>query len=144
MSFLPKATITHSIRNREHLVQATELAQTNHRISAAIRFLRDNLSLESSPESIAIKVGLSTSRLCSLFKETTGLSLGKYTKLLRLETARDLFETGFPAVQEVMCKVGIHDPSHFNRDFKNAYGVTPAKYRDRRSEPSLNLGIVSE
>ena len=105
------------------------MAQTNRRIEAVVIFLQANIHLDLPPEAIAKEAGLSQPRLRTLFKESTGIPLGQYLKLLRLETARRLLENGFPAVQEVMDKVGIQDPSHFNRDFKATYGVTPAKYR---------------
>lgn len=133
MSFLSKAITARHAQTRELFTQAGLPAHADHRMAAAIRFLQDHLSLEPAPEIVAKEVGLSASRLCSLFKEHTGLSLGKYAKLLRLETARTLLETGYPTLQEVMDKVGIHDPSHFNRDFKAAYGVTPARYRSQTS-----------
>lgn len=144
MSFLSKATTARYTHTHEQFTQATTLTQTDRRMAAAVRFLQASLSHDPAPETIAAQVGLSASRFCSLFREQTGIPLGKYLKLLRLETARDLLETGYPTIQEVMGKVGIHDPSHFNRDFKEAYGVTPAKYRRQTSRSAEHLGTVSE
>lgn len=144
MSFLSKATTAHRAQIRDQFTQATTLAQTDRRMAAAVRILQANPSLAPTPETIAQQVGLSASRFCSLFKEHTGIPLGKYLKLLRLETARTLLETGYPTLQEVMDKAGIQDLSHFNRDFKAAYGVTPAKYRCQTSRSSEHSGTVGE
>lgn len=144
MSFLSKAQTARRAQTRERFSQATLLAQTDRRMVAAIHFMHDNLSLEPSPETIAQQVGLSASRFCTLFKEHTGVPLGKYLKLLRLETARTLLETDFPTIQEVTDQVGINDLSHFNRDFKATYGVTPAQYRRQASRGSENLASVGE
>lgn len=144
MSFLSKATTAYRTQIRDQFTQATTLAQTDRRMAAAVRFLQANPSLAPTPETISQHVGLSASRFCSLFKEHTGIPLGKYLKLLRLETARTLLETGYPTIQEVMDHVGIYDPSHFIRDFKATYGVTPAKYRSHALRNSENLGSVSD
>ncbi|MBS1792148.1 MAG: helix-turn-helix transcriptional regulator [Acidobacteria bacterium] len=79
-------------------------------------------------ESIALQVNLSASRLRGLFRKETGLPLAHFVKLLRLETAHQLLTTEFLTIKEVMAKTGIRDHSHFNRDFKLFYGVTPSQY----------------
>jgi transcriptional regulator GlxA family with amidase domain len=61
-----------------------------------------------------------------------GTSPERYLARLRLEKAKDLLETEFLTVKEVMHAVGINDPSCFNRSFKTAFGVTPAKCRKRK------------
>jgi AraC-like DNA-binding protein len=43
--------------------------------------------------------------------------------------ARNLLETTFLNIKEIMNKVGVKDESHFVRDFKVICGVTPAQYR---------------
>ncbi|HEX9001301.1 MAG TPA: AraC family transcriptional regulator [Blastocatellia bacterium] len=144
MSFLSKATAAHCAQIAEQLNQAKKLAQTNRRIETVIEFLQANVHLDLPLDFIAKEAGLSSPRLRGLFKESTGISLGHYLKLLRLETARRLLEDGFPTIQEVMDRVGIHDLSHFNRDFKAVYEVTPAKYRDHYRRNLDILDIVSE
>ncbi len=100
------------------------------RIRKTIELLRANLHLTLSLAAIARIVNLSESRLRCLFSEVTGLSLAHFVKLLRLEAARRMLATEFLTVKEVMARTGIKDPSHFNRDFKTAFGVTPAQYRN--------------
>jgi AraC-like DNA-binding protein len=46
-----------------------------------------------------------------------------------MERARLLLESTPLAVVEVMRQVGLSDPSHFARDFRNAYGLSPRAYR---------------
>lgn len=108
----------------------SETSLPDARIQKTIELLQTNLQLSLSLETIAQTVNLSPSRLRALFAEITGLPLAHYVKLLRLETARHLLATEFLTVKEVMAKTGIKDASHFNRDFKQAYGVNPAQYRN--------------
>jgi hypothetical protein len=46
-----------------------------------------------------------------------------------MERAGDLLETSFLSVKEIAHAVGLNDESHFVRDFKTIYGVTPTRYR---------------
>ncbi len=103
---------------------------TDPRIRTMIEYLRNNLHRNLSLAIMARAVNLSESRLRCLFSEVTGLPLAYYIKLLRLEAARQLLATEYLTVKEVMAKTGIKDSSHFNRDFKSAYGVTPSQYRN--------------
>jgi len=74
-------------------------------------------------------INLSPSRFSRMFKAQTGISPMQYVKLFRLKRARELLETTWMSVKEVMFKVGISDPSHFVRDFRRMYGMPPGQHR---------------
>ena len=74
-------------------------------------------------------VNLSPSRLRYLFKKEIGVAPAHYLRAFRLEQAKELLETTFLSVKEIIRSVGINDQSHFIREFKKSYGVTPAQYR---------------
>lgn len=61
-------------------------------------------------------------------KEITGISPNKYLMLQRMKKAADLLADGEMNVSEVSYRVGIQDPSYFNKCFKAQYGVVPSKY----------------
>lgn len=103
------------------------------RIKKTIEFLESNLHCNLSLETIARNVNLSPSYLRALFCEVTGCPLAEYVKQMRMEAARHLLATEFLTIKEVLAQTGIKDPSHFNRDFKLKYGVTPAQYRNRNT-----------
>jgi AraC-like DNA-binding protein len=86
---------------------------------------------------MAETVNLSPWWLCHLFKADMGTSPDRFLVRVRLEKAKALLETSFLSVKEVMAEVGICDPGYFSRSFKSAYGVTPARWRERpqRDEP---------
>jgi AraC-like DNA-binding protein len=46
-----------------------------------------------------------------------------------MERAKDLLESSFLSVKEIAYQVGLNDESHFVRDFKSTYGLSPAIYR---------------
>jgi len=74
-------------------------------------------------------VNVSSSRLRHIFKEETGVTPAQYLRMLRMKRAKVLLETTFLRVKEVSISVGIDYDVSFVREFKKAYGVTPAKYR---------------
>lgn len=112
------------------LSQARSRAASDRRLMKVIETVQNNLQLELSLEELARSVNLSLSRLRHLFKEVTDVALSQFIKLLRIERAAYLLETGFLTLKVVMDKVGIKDESHFIRDFKTVYGMTPARYRN--------------
>jgi transcriptional regulator GlxA family with amidase domain len=57
------------------------------------------------------------------------MSPRQFLKTVRLQAARDLLETTFLSVKEVMARAGYNDPSHFVRDFEKMFGESPYRYR---------------
>jgi AraC-like DNA-binding protein len=103
----------------------------DQRVQQAIRLMQENLSRKLIPGEIASAVNLSLAHLRYLFKEETGKSPAQYLRALRMREAGRLLETTFLNVKEVMHRIGVQDESHFTRDFKKVYGMTPAQYRSR-------------
>lgn len=99
------------------------------RIQKALILMENNLHKKQSFKQTAQSVNLSLWHLHHLFKEEMEISPAKYLKHIRMQRASHLLETGFLTVKEIMLKVGAQDESHFIRDFKKMYGVTPVRYR---------------
>jgi AraC-like DNA-binding protein len=78
---------------------------------------------------LAQSVNLSTTRLWYLFKAETGSPPGRYLKTLRMQDASTLLVDTFLSVKEIVARVGFTDESHFVKDFKRIFGVTPTEYR---------------
>ena len=103
----------------------------DQRVQKAIRLMQENLSRNLIPGEIALAVNLSLAHLRYLFKAETGQSPAQYLRSLRMQEAGRLLKTTFLSVKEVMHRIGVRDESHFTRDFKKVYGMTPAQYRTR-------------
>ena len=103
----------------------------DYRIIEVIEFIESNLQNELELSDIAELVGLSPSRVRHIFTAAVGLSPMRYMRLRRLQKAKVLLEETLLSVKEIMVKVGLNDASHFVRDFRNEYGLTPKRYRSR-------------
>jgi len=103
----------------------------NPRVQAAMKYLEEHLDQEVSVDEVARFVKLSASHLSHLFKAETGSPPMQCLRSLRRQKAKQLLESTFLSVKEIMRKVGIADESHFSRDFKKAFGASPLRYRER-------------
>jgi AraC-like DNA-binding protein len=99
------------------------------RVEKIIQMMRDDVRGELSLAEFAESVNLSIWRLSHIFKADVGMPPIRYLRLLRMERARHLLESSFLSVKEIAFQVGLNDESHFVRDFKAAYGFSPAIYR---------------
>lgn len=127
-----------------HLIEWSISADMDRRVETALQLMKGNLQQSSQLSEIATSVNLSASRLSHLFKTETGVSPAKYLKHARMERAKQLLETSFLSVKQVMVAVGINDSSHFVRSFKSTYGQTPTQYRSgiqALKRPSLHVAL---
>lgn len=112
------------------------------RVEKVVTRIREDFHQDPSLNEMAQVVNLSPSRLRYLFKKETGVAPGQYLRTFRLEQARDLLENTFLSVKEIVRRVGVNDQSHFIRQFKKSYGLTPAQYRTSLDINSCPVEIV--
>lgn len=103
------------------------------RVFFLCKYITENLQQEFLVERLAKKIKLSPSHFRILFKKEIGLSPSRYIINLRLEEARKLLETeDFLSVKQILLRVGFNEQSHFTREFKIKYGVTPKEHRNQK------------
>jgi AraC family transcriptional regulator of arabinose operon len=93
---------------------------------------KDEIERAPSLKELAHSMNLSYSRLRHLFKSEMGVTPTQYLRLLRMQQTRELLETTYLSVKEIMATVGVNDESHFVREFKRMFGQTPTEYRMRQ------------
>lgn len=101
------------------------------RVEAVIALMRRDLRRKLALRDMARAVNLTPFHFSRLFKAETGGPPAKYFKQLRLREARRMLESTFLSVKEITSAVGFRDESHFVRDFRAAFGATPAQHRAR-------------
>ena len=103
----------------------------DRRVDYVIQHIQNTYERHFSITELARLVNLSPSRVRHLFKRETGLTVHEYLKTIRMKRAKELLESTFLSVKQIVASVGLTDASHFVRDFKRTHGVTPRQYRSR-------------
>ncbi|MBL8124118.1 MAG: helix-turn-helix domain-containing protein [Pyrinomonadaceae bacterium] len=57
-----------------------------------------------------------------------------------MERARESLENGFEHINQIARSVGIKDESHFTRDFRRKFGITPTECRRKHWLHSQDSG----
>lgn len=96
--------------------------------------IAERLDHDWTVEEMAAKTGLSVSQFRSVFKQVTLLSPAAYLKDTRLHRANYLLETTYDHIDQIGILVGMRDPSHFTRDFKQRFDLTPTECRRQYQE----------
>jgi len=87
-----------------------------------------NLAEKITLEELAALCGLGRFQFLRQFKHTVGMTPHAWLVRLRLEQACALLARKALTVAQVAQGVGFYDQSHFNRAFRQAFGVTPSSY----------------
>ena len=138
LSSEPERTVLSPLYLREiiyHLLQSEQrwrlLAVSNSSglaaVSAAIRFMEENLQHPLSVESVAEAICMSPSGFAHLFKSTVGVPPMRFLQRLRMERAAKLLQDGFTASQAA-AGVGCSSLSHFSSQFKRYFGKPPRAF----------------
>lgn len=100
--------------------------------------MESNLKQGLKPDHLSESVNLSMSRLRHLFKDETGLSPSQYLNHLKMERAKELLESSFLSIKEILIEINFNSSSRFALKFKKLYGLTPTAYRAlSRKNPKL-------
>jgi AraC-like DNA-binding protein len=110
------------------------LAQTKPREAAFMQrintLIKVNLEDEYfDTEALCNAMSLSRSQLFRRLKSLIRQSPANYIKIIRLQKAKELFETTDMTVSEVAFKTGFQTLSHFTNIFQKQYGLLPSAFR---------------
>ena len=93
-------------------------------------FILQNLQNSINIEHISKEVGYTSAHLNRLFKDEYGLTLHAFLIDKRIEKAKKLIRTNKDAsLTEIAYEAGFFDQSHFIRNFKKVYSLSPKKYK---------------
>ena len=95
-------------------------------VKAVVR-LRQNFDQPLRVEEMARELGMSVSGFHHHFKAVTAMSPLQFQKRLRLQEARRLMLGENLDAASAAYRVGYHDASHFNREYKSLFGVPPMR-----------------
>ncbi len=102
----------------------------DHRVQEILSLIEADSARKRKSADLAHAVKLSRAHMYLLFKtDQVGEPPMHYRKHLKMEDAARLLASEFLNVQQVRIRAGFNDDSHFNRDFKKTFGVTPKQYQ---------------
>ncbi|MEM6348246.1 MAG: helix-turn-helix transcriptional regulator [Bacteroidota bacterium] len=99
------------------------------KLQSAKEIVRQRLQNPLSLGELAKEVGINEYKLKKGFKELFGTTVFAYLAQLRLENACRLLRDTQQNVKEIAYELGYASPQHFQRVFKQQYGVTPGQFR---------------
>jgi AraC-like DNA-binding protein len=105
---------------------ASQGGNTSH-VARAVERIRQGFDQPLRIDDLARELGMSVSGLQHHFKAVTALSPLQFQKQLRLQEARRLMLGEDLDAASAGFRVGYHDASHFNREYKSLFGVPPMR-----------------
>lgn len=100
-------------------------------IQKAQEFIEKNVREKISVDQIASMLAIGRRNLERRFKKATSNSLVEYMQRVKVEAAKQRFESSSDNVNEVMYNVGYNDAKAFRTTFKRFTGLSPIGYRNK-------------
>ena len=102
-------------------------------------FIAENFREDIDSADIALSADIHPKYAMTLFKRSTGMSLGEYVSLLRLSYAQALLLDDEVSILQVAMDSGFGSLSAFNKCFRKKAGMTPSEFkRERRLIPQVS------
>lgn len=114
----------HKIKNSE-LIDTSSFTETTIRIMA---YIESNYTHHIYINDIAEYIEYSRNYMCLLFKKDTGITVVDYLNYVRIRKACEYIIYSDIGLQQISCRVGFLNLSHFNRTFKKLVGTSPSVY----------------
>ncbi|BBN83597.1 hypothetical protein PA25_35820 [Pseudoalteromonas sp. A25] len=103
------------------------------KVSKAMQFIERRCCDGISLKDVAQAVHVSPAHLTTKMKASTGYTVGQWIIKHRLKVAINRLETTADSIEHIAQKLGWSDVTHFIRQFKKAYQITPAAWRRRHT-----------
>lgn len=118
-------------RSPKKIPSALENAPLHSKQSVILKYIDEHLAEPFTIAQLAKVVYMHPTAFIRYFKNRMGMPPLKYIKYLRLERAKLYLETTDYTIQEIAALTGFTTNSHFSREFKAVYGMSPVQ--DRKS-----------
>lgn len=108
--------------------------ETDPRIQTVIDYIMLNPTEEYTSDKLSGMAEVAETTFRRLFKEATGKTATEFIRQVRLTTAARLLLVSNDPVNCIAHDVGFEDANHFTRVFRQAFGMTPGRYRKMSQE----------
>lgn len=95
-------------------------------------YIHQNYSNPSlSVPDVSQHVHLSSSYVCTIFKNETGQTLNQYLTDYRIKMSKQLLSSPLYKISDISLQVGYSDGNYYSRTFKKIVGLSPSEYREK-------------
>jgi len=125
-------------RPRLNIVTSAQQAETSLQSRGGLQptvlrrvqeYIDSHLNETIDLERLAATAGLSLHHFARAFKKSTGVPPHGYVLRQRLDKARDLLVSTDKPLAEIAFAAGFSDQSHFARQFRQSFGISPGFFR---------------
>lgn len=102
------------------------IEQIRHHVLAWVRLTGEHPVLSDYLQS---KMSKDYSLLSKTFSETRGMTIERYSIMLRIEHAKELLSYEELTASEIAYRMGYSSAAHFSMQFKKETGMTPTQFR---------------
>ncbi len=106
----------------------------SYSIAQVVTYIDNNLTKPLDAKTLGAMVGLSRSYLSRIFRESVGISLGKYVNEARVQNVVTLLKKGDVSVLDAAYASGFCSSSGFYKTFRAVTGVPPTAYVGGKTE----------
>ncbi|MEH7491626.1 helix-turn-helix domain-containing protein [Neobacillus niacini] len=124
-SLLAQVQFDYTNRVSNSIVPAT----ADNALRQVIQYVRENTNKNITVAEIADYVGFSRPSLSRKVKKELGFELSAFIRKCKLEEAKDLLAFSEKSISEISNYLCFSSQSHFQKSFKDQYGITPQTYR---------------
>lgn len=98
-------------------------------VMKAIRYIKENLSVQLTISEIAESIFVSKSTLTKHFQRELSMSVNEYVYDLVMSKAEYMLTTDSLSIREISERLGFYDQFYFSRRFREKFGQPPGEYR---------------
>lgn len=98
-------------------------------VISIIDYVYDHLHEKISLDEISAHVSMNKTYICGLFKKETGISIGRYILIKKLEAAQNMLKYSDYSSVDISNYLGFSSHSHFITAFKKETHMTPGQFR---------------
>ena len=112
------------------------------RVTLLMRALASDLPRPWTVTEMGAVLGVSGAQLRRLCATALGATPRQLLCNMRLQAAARLLRDPAMRIKEIQARVGVGDASHFCRDFRDRFGMSPTEYRCQNAERTDSLDRV--
>ena len=95
-------------------------------------YIHKNYAVPSlSVPDVSEYVHLSSSYVCTIFKNETGQTLNQYLTDYRIKMSKQFLSDPRYKIADISSKVGYSDGNYYSKTFKKIVGLSPSEYREK-------------